>query len=48
MKLTGDDILVAVLLLVLFRLTYQTVIQWLEILKVLPGMKRDNEMIALT
>lgn len=38
--LTGNYILVAILLLVLLRLCYQTVVQRLEILKVL--CKRKN------
>lgn len=39
--LTGNDILVAVLLLVLLRLTDQTVIQRLQILKILPQQKTN-------
>lgn len=40
-SLTGNNVLVTVLLLVLLRLTYQTVVQWLQILKILPGGKTD-------
>lgn len=41
--LTWNNILVAVLLLVLPRLTNQTVVQRLEILKVLPGRKTEKK-----
>lgn len=38
--LTRDNILVAVLLLVLLRLSYQTIVQRLEVLKILPEKKK--------